>query len=237
MIGFDLSEDHLSVESLVRELVAKEVAPNIAEQDARHFFDRTILKKMAETGLLGICIPAEHGGAGFDYISLGLACEELEYGDTSLRVIMSVHVGLNGLTLLSWGTADQKERYLAPQSKGLKIATFGMTEPDAGSDVVGLQSTARLDGKDYILNGEKTWISLADVADHFLVIAWSDLAKKKARDHTGLSAFIVERNMPGFASGTLDQKWGIRAGNTGFFSMSDVRVPVANRVGEEGEGF
>jgi glutaryl-CoA dehydrogenase (non-decarboxylating) len=237
MIGFDLSEDNLSVESLVRELVAKEVAPNIAEQDARHFFDRTILKKMAETGLLGICIPAEHGGAGFDYISLGLACEELEYGDTSLRVIMSVHVGLNGLTLLSWGTADQKERYLAPQSKGLKIATFGMTEPDAGSDVVGLQSTARLDGKDYILNGEKTWISLADVADHFLVIAWSDLAKKKARDHTGLSAFIVERSMPGFASGTLDQKWGIRAGNTGFFSMSDVRVPVANRVGEEGEGF
>ena len=90
MIGFDLSEDHLSVESLVRELVAKEVAPNIAEQDARHFFDRTILKKMAETGLLGICIPAEHGGAGFDYISLGLACEELEYGDTSLRVIMDV---------------------------------------------------------------------------------------------------------------------------------------------------
>ena len=237
MIGFDLSEDHLSVEKLVREFVAKEVAPTIAENDANHFFDRSILRKMAKIGLLGISIPNEQGGAGFDYISLGLVCEELEYGDTSLRVIMSVHVGLNGLTLLTWGNSDQKSRYLVPQSKGEKIATFGMTEPDAGSDVLGLQSTALRDGKDYVLNGEKIWISLADVADHFLVIAWTDLEKKKARDHTGLSAFIVERTMPGFSSGTLKQKWGIRAGNTGFFSMSDVRVPVENRLGEEGEGF
>jgi glutaryl-CoA dehydrogenase (non-decarboxylating) len=237
MIGFDLSEDHLSVEGLVRELVAKEVAPQIAENDANHFFDRSILGKMAEIGLLGICVPLEYGGAGFDYISLGLACEELEYGDTSLRVIMSVHVALNGLTLLGWGTPDQKVRYLVPQSKGQKIATFGMTEPDAGSDVVGLQSTARREGKNYVLNGEKIWISLADVADHFLVIAWTNLDKKKARDHSGLSAFIVERSMSGFASGTLKQKWGIRAGNTGFFSMNDVRVPIENRIGEEGEGF
>ncbi len=237
MMGFDLSEDHESVEKLVRELVAREVASTIAENDANHFFDRSILSKLAEVGLLGICVPVEYGGAGFDYLSLGLACEELEYGDTSLRVILSVHVGLNGLTLLSWGTADQKARYLVPQSKGLKIASFGMTEPDAGSDVVGLQTTARQEGNSYILNGEKTWISLADVADHFLVIAWTDLKKKKARDHTGLGAFIVERTMPGFSSGTLSQKWGIRAGNTGFFSMNDVRVPRENRLGEEGEGF
>jgi glutaryl-CoA dehydrogenase (non-decarboxylating) len=237
MLGFDLSEDHLSVERLVRDLVAKDVAPHIAENDANHFFDRSILRKMAEIGLLGICVPPEYGGAGFDYISLGLACEELEYGDTSLRVIMSVHVALNGLTLLSWGSPDQKMRYLVPQSKGQKIATFGMTEPDAGSDVIGLQSTARRDGRSYLLNGEKIWISLADVADHFLVIAWTNLDKKKARDHSGLSAFIVERSMTGFASGTLKQKWGIRAGNTGFFSMSDVRVPIENRIGEEGEGF
>jgi glutaryl-CoA dehydrogenase (non-decarboxylating) len=237
MIGFDLSEDHLSVEKLVAEFVDKEVAPKIAENDAKHFFDRSLLGKMAELGLLGICFPVEFGGPGFDYISLGLACEGLEYGDTSLRVILSVHVALNGLTLLSWGTSDQKTRYLLPQCKGQKIATFGMTEPDAGSDVVGLQSTARRDTKSYILNGEKTWISLADVADHFLVIAWTDLEKKKARDHSGLSAFIVERTMPGFASGTLKQKWGIRAGNTGFFSMTDVRVPEENRVGLEGEGF
>jgi glutaryl-CoA dehydrogenase (non-decarboxylating) len=237
MIGFDLSEDHLSVEKLVRELVSKEVAPRIAENDANHFFDRSILRKMAEIGLLGICIPNDEGGAGFDYISLGVACEELEYGDTSLRVIMSVHVGLNGLTLLTWGTADQKTRYLVPQSKGEKIATFGMTEPDAGSDVVGLQTTAHREGRVYILNGEKIWISLADIADNFLVIAWTDLQKMKSRDHSGLSAFIVERSMPGFSSGTLKQKWGIRAGNTGYFSMNEVRVPIENRVGHEGEGF
>jgi glutaryl-CoA dehydrogenase (non-decarboxylating) len=145
---------------------------------------------------------------------------------------MSVHVGLNGLTLLSWGTADQKARYLAPQSKGLKIATFGMTEPDAGSDVVGLQSTARLDGKDYVLNGEKTWISLADVADHFLVIAWTDLAKKKARDHTGLSAFIIERSMPGFCEWNTRAEWGIRAGNTGFFSMRMCVCPWQTALGK-----
>jgi glutaryl-CoA dehydrogenase (non-decarboxylating) len=237
MIGFDLNEDQLSVERLVREFVAKEAAPTIAEDDATHHFDRSILVKMAEIGLLGICIPDEYGGAGFDYISLGLACEELEYCDTSLRVILSVHVALNSMTLLTWGSEDQKQRYLVPQAKGDKIATFGLTEPDAGSDVVNLQTTARIDGEEYILNGEKTWISLADVADHFLVTGWTDLEKKKQRDHTGLSAFIVERSMPGFSSGTLKQKWGIRAGNTGFFSMNDVRVPAANRVGHEGEGF
>ncbi|MEW5976623.1 MAG: acyl-CoA dehydrogenase family protein [Acidobacteriota bacterium] len=237
MIGFDLNEDHLSVEALVREFVAKEVAPRIAEDDANHRFDRSLLSKLAELGLLGICIPNDYSGAGFDYISLGLACEELEFGDTSLRVILSVHVALNSMTLLSWGTEDQKQRYLAPQARGEKIATFGLTEPDAGSDVVGLQTTAVRDGDSYVLNGEKTWISLADVADNFLVFGWTDLEKKRARDHSGLSAFIIERGMPGFSSGTLTQKWGIRAGNTGFFAMNDVRVPSANRVGAEGEGF
>lgn len=237
MINFELTEDHCSVESLVKNFVLNEISPTITENDANHYFDRTILTKMANLGLLGICLPSTYGGAGFDYISLGLACEELEFGDTSLRVILSVHLGLNGLTLLSWGTEDQKQRFLIPQSKGQEIASFGLTEPDAGSDVVGLQSTALRDGQDYVLNGEKTWISLADVADNFLVIAWTDLNKKKNRDHSGLSAFIVERSRPGFASGTLKQKWGIRAGNTGFFSMSDVRIPAFNRVGEEGEGF
>ena len=237
MIGFDLNEDQLSVERLVREFVAKEAAPTIAEDDANHHFDRSILEKMAGIGLLGICIPDEYGGAGFDYISLGLACEELEYCDTSLRVILSVHVALNSMTLLTWGNEEQKQRYLVPQSQGRKIATYGLTEPDAGSDVVNLQTTAQRKGEEYVLNGEKIWISLADVADHFLVVGWTDMEKKRKRDHTGLSAFIVERSMPGFSSGTLKQKWGIRAGNTGFFSMSDVHVPAANRLGNEGDGF
>src|SRR3989454_6282465 len=237
MIGFELTEDHLSVERLVRDFVSKEIAPYVGENDANHYFDRSILSKLAKIGLLGICIPHHFGGAGFDYISLGIACEELEYGDTSLRVTMSVHVGLNCLTLLSWGTEDQKQRYLVPQARGQKIASYALTEPDAGSDVVGIQTTARREDNEYVLNGEKVWISLADVADHFLVFGWTDLEKKKNRDHSGLSAFIVERTMSGFTSGTLKQKWGIRAGNTGFFSMSDVHLPLANRVGEEGEGF
>src|SRR5690606_23565920 len=138
--------------------------------------DRRLLDGMAELGLLGICVPAACGGAGLDYISLGLASEELEYVDTSLRVILSVHVALNSLTLLTWGTEEQKQRYLVPQAEGRRIATYGLTEPDAGSDVRGIRSTAIRRGDVYVLSGEKMWISLADVADTFLVFAWTDVA-------------------------------------------------------------
>jgi glutaryl-CoA dehydrogenase (non-decarboxylating) len=172
-----------------------------------------------------------------DYISLGLISEELEYVDTSLRVIMSVHAGLNCLTLLAWGTEDQKQRYLVPQAQGRKIATYGLTEPAAGSDVRGIQSVAIKKGDRYLLTGEKMWISLADVADNFLVFAWTDLEKKKQRDTAGLSAFIVERGFKGFESGAMTHKWGIRAGNTGWFKLSDLEVPAENLVGKEGEGF
>ena len=142
-------------------------------------------------------MPEEYGGAGMDYLCLGLASEELEYVDTSLRVIMSVHVGLNSLTLLAWGTEDQKQRYLVPQAQGKKIATFGLTEPSAGSDARGIQTVAIKKGDRYLLTGEKMWISLADVADNFLVFAWTDLEKKKQRDPSGMSAFIVERGVQG----------------------------------------
>jgi glutaryl-CoA dehydrogenase (non-decarboxylating) len=192
---------------------------------------------MAELGLLGVSVPAEYGGAGMDYISLGLVSEELEYVDTSLRVIMSVHAGLNCLTLLSWGTENQKQRYLVPQAQGKKIATYGLTEPAAGSDARGIQTVAVKRGDRYYLTGEKMWISLADVADNFLVFAWTDLEKKKQRDPGGLSAFIIERAFKGFSSGTLTQKWGILAGNTGFFKMDEVETPAENLVGREGEGF
>ena len=237
MIDFELTDEHHLLERTVREWGAREVAPRIQELDREHRFERAFLTQMAELGLLGISVPTEYGGAGMDYVSLGLASEELEYVDTHLRVIMSVHVGLNGLTLLSWGTEDQKRRYLVPQSQGTKIATFGLTEPAAGSDVRGIQTVAVKKGDRYVLSGEKMWISLADVADHFLVIAWSDLEKKKKRDTSGLSAFIVERAFRGFSSGTMKHKWGILAGNTGFFKMDEVEVPQENLVGREGEGF
>jgi glutaryl-CoA dehydrogenase (non-decarboxylating) len=237
MISFDLSEEHQAVEATVRDWAAKTVAPKIHDLDREHRFERSFLKGMADLHLLGICIPEEYGGAGMDYLSLGLVSEELEYVDTHLRVITSVHVGLNCMTLWCWGTEDQKRRYLVPQAKGEKIATYGLTEPNAGSDAVGIQTTAVRQGDRYVLNGEKVWISLADVADNFLVIGWTDQEKKKNRDHSGLSAFIVERAFKGFSSYTIKEKWGILAGNTGGFSLQDVEVPVENRVGEEGEGF
>jgi len=237
MLNLDLTEEQQLLEQSVREWAGRAVAPRIRELDRAHQFDRGILPQMADLGLLGICVPQKLGGAGMDYLSLGIASEELEYVDTSLRVILSVHVGLNCLTLLAWGTEEQKQRYLLPQAQGSKLATFGLTEPSAGSDARGIQTVAVKKGNRYLLTGEKMWISLADVADNFLVFAWSDLEKKKQRDPTGISAFIVERAFNGFSSGTLKEKWGILAGNTGFFKMEEVEVPQENLVGREGEGF
>jgi glutaryl-CoA dehydrogenase (non-decarboxylating) len=237
LIDLELGPEHETLVQTLRDWGAKEVAPKIHDLDRAHRFEPDFLRQMAELQLLGICLPEEHGGAGMDYVSLGLACEELEFVDTHLRVIMSVHVGLNSMTLWCWGSDEQKRRYLLPQARGERIATYGLTEPNAGSDAVGIQTTAIRRGDRYVLNGEKTWISLADVADHFLVIAWTDQEKKKKRDHSGLSAFILERSFEGFSSYTLQEKWGILAGNTGGFSLQDVEVPVENRLGEEGEGF
>jgi glutaryl-CoA dehydrogenase (non-decarboxylating) len=237
MLDFDLTEDQRLLEQSVREWGAREIAPRIHDLDREHRFDRGIFPQMASLGLLGASVPAKYGGAGMDYVSLGIISEELEYVDTSLRVIMSVHAGLNCLSLLTWGNEAQKQKYLVPQAQGTRIATYGLTEPAAGSDVRGMQTVAvRKDGR-YHLTGEKMWISLADVADNFLVFGWTDLEKKKAKDPSGISAFVVERAFNGFSSGTLKEKWGILAGNTGYFKMDDVEVPEENRVGREGEGF
>src|SRR6516164_4221142 len=237
MLDFDLTEEQRLLEQSVREWGAKAVAPRIKELDRAHKFDPAVFPQMAELGLLGASVPAEYGGAGMDYVSLGIISEELEYVDTSLRVIMSVHAGLNCLSLLTWGTEAQKRQYLVPQAQGTKIAGYGLTEPSAGSDVRGMQSTAMKRGDRYVLNGEKNWISLADVADNFLVFAWTDLEKKRQRDTGGITAFIVERSFKGFTSGPMKEKWGILAGNTGWFKMADVEVPEENVVGQVGEGF
>ncbi|UMZ74800.1 acyl-CoA dehydrogenase family protein [Natranaerofaba carboxydovora] len=236
MLGFTLNEDQEMLAKTVKDFATKEVEPKIAELDEKQQFDDSILEKMKELDLLGVCIPEKYGGAGFDYVSLGLACEELEAVDTSLRVILSVHVGLNSMTMLTWANEEQKQKYLAPQARGEKIATFGLTEPNAGSDVRGLQTTAKKEGDHYVLNGEKMWISLADVADHFLIFAWTDMEKKKQKDYKGISCFIVSRDM-GIETGTIHGKLGVRAGNTGWIAMNDVKVPAENMMGEEGEGF
>jgi glutaryl-CoA dehydrogenase (non-decarboxylating) len=237
MLDFDLTEEQRLLEQSVREWGAREVLPKIHDLDREHRFDRGIFPQMADLGLLGASVPAEYGGAGMDYVSLGIISEELEYVDTSLRVIMSVHAGLNCLSLLTWGTEAQKQTYLVPQAQGRKIATYGLTEPAAGSDVRGMQTTAVKKGDRYILSGEKMWISLADVADNFLVFGWTDAEKKKQKDPSGISAFIIERGFKGFSSGTLKEKWGILAGNTGYFKMDEVEVPEENVLGKPGEGF
>jgi glutaryl-CoA dehydrogenase (non-decarboxylating) len=237
MVSFELTEEHRAVEAAVRQWATREVLPRIHDLDRERRFDRGFLTGLRDLHLLGVCIPEEYGGAGLDYVSLGIASEELEYADTHLRVILSVHVALNSMTLWCWGTEEQRRKYLIPQARGERVATYALTEPDAGSDAVGIGSTALRKGDRYVLNGEKTWISLADVADNFLVIAWTDLEKRRQRDHSGLSAFIVEREYPGFRSYTMKEKWGILAGNTGGFHMTDVEVPLANRLGAEGEGF
>ncbi len=237
MIDFKFTETQLMVRDIAREIASKVIIPDIQKYDQEQKANPKLIPAMKEANMLGFCIPEQYGGLGTDYISLGLASEEMEYGDTGARVILSVHIGLFSLPILTWGNEEQKQKYLIPAAKGEKLATFGLTEPAAGSDAVGIQTTAVNDGDNYILNGEKMWISLADMADLFLVFAWTDLDKKKNRDHSGLSAFIVEREYDGITTGSLHGKLGVRAGSTGFISFQDVKVPKENLVYKEGAGF
>jgi len=234
-MDFMLSEEHLMVQKTVKDFVKKEIKPIIKEWDRKGDMAPFILPRMGELGILGVCIPTRYGGQGMDYISLGLVCEELEVVDSTLRVVMSVHMGLNSLGLLQWGTEEQKQKFLVPQSKGEKIACFGLSEPGAGSDVAAIQSTARRDGNSYILNGEKMWISLATKAHHCLWVARTD--PDASDPHDGLSAFMVELDRPGVTRGDIHGKMGVRAGSTGWISLQDVRIPEENRIGDEGEGF
>lgn len=232
-MNFEFTTEQEMLRKIVRQFVDDEIVPHIAKWDAEGGFNATLWSQLAELGLMGVCVPEKYGGSGMDYNALAIVCEELERGDTAFRTAVSVHTGLNSMTLMQWGTEAQKEQYLVPQAKGAQIGAFGLTEPGAGSDVAAMSTTAVRDGEYYVLNGQKTWISLCDIADNFIVFAYTDKAKK----HHGISAFIVERSMPGFTSKAIKGKYGIRAGNTGELFFEDVRVPVGNRLGEEGEGF
>jgi len=232
-MDFQLTDEQIQVRDMVREFAEKEVGPHIREWDETATPHPEILYKMGELGILGLPIPERYGGSGVDYVAYGLACEELERVDTHLRVVMSVHVGLSSLALHQWGTEEQKQRWLRPQAEGTKLGGFGLTEPGAGSDAGNIQTTAVKDGESYILNGEKTWISLADIGDQFLVFASID----KSQKHNGLCAFVIERGMEGFTTGSLKGKLGVRAGNTGWLAFNNLRVPAENMIGMEGEGF
>ncbi|MGZ4281054.1 MAG: acyl-CoA dehydrogenase family protein, partial [Gaiellaceae bacterium] len=186
---FDLTEEQRLIQETVRSFVDERVLPNAIENDIEHRLDMGVIEGMAELGLLGIVIPEEYGGAGLDFVAEALSCEEIERGEAAFRTLISVHVGLNSLSLLRYASEQQKQRYLVPQARGEKLACFGLTEPAAGSDVASMLSTARREGDTYVLNGQKNWISYATVADHQLVFAKTD---PEAR-HKGISAFIVER--------------------------------------------
>lgn len=232
-MNFEFTQEQQLLRKTVRHFVDEEIIPYIAEWEEAGAFDPHIWTRLREMGLMGVCIPEKYGGSGMDYNSLAIVCEELERGDTAFRTAVSVHTGLNSMALLQWGTEKQKQQYLVPQAKGEKIGAFGLTEPGAGSDVAALSTSAVRDGEYYVLNGQKTWISLSDVADHFLVFAYTDKGKK----HKGISAFIVDRTWEGFSSRALKGKYGIRSGNTGELFFDDLRVPAENLLGKEGDGF
>jgi alkylation response protein AidB-like acyl-CoA dehydrogenase len=232
---FAESPEHKLVRESAYKFGQQEIAPSVRELDRAHESDPQTLKRMGEAGLLGVSVPAKYGGQDTDYVSLGIVCEELERADTSARVVLSVHSGLHCLTLMQWGSEEQKQRHLPDLAQGKRIGGFGLTEPTAGSDAVNIKTRAVKDGNEYVLKGEKTWISLSDYADQFLVVAVTDPnAGSKAK---GMSAFIVPRDAKGFSSRPIKGKLGVRAGNTGQIFFDDVRVSESDRVGLEGDGF
>src|SRR5882672_11752806 len=196
MVDFALTDENRLVAATARAFAEAEILPYIRGWDEDGGFPRELFAKMAERGFLGAPIPEAYGGAGMDYVSFAILCEELERADTAFRVVQSVHVGLNSLALLQWATDEQKTRWLVPQARGEKLATFGLTEPGVGTDAGNLATTARRDGGSYVLNGQKIWISLADIADQFLVFASVDRSKK----HKGVTAFLLERGMAGLST-------------------------------------
>src|SRR3954467_15930991 len=232
-VNFELSDEQRLIQDTVRAFVDERVLPVAIENDIAHRLDMGAIEGMAELGILGIIIPEEYGGAGLDYVSEALACEEIERGEAAFRTLISVHVGLNSSSLLRYGTEDQKQRYLVPQARGEKLACFGLTEPDAGSDVASMRSTARREGDVYVLNGQKNWISYASVADHALVFAKTDTSA----GHKGISAFVLEKGMKGFTTVDTEHKLGVWAGSTGELFFENVEVPAENLIGEEGQGF
>jgi glutaryl-CoA dehydrogenase (non-decarboxylating) len=235
---FSLSSEHKMAQQSVHDFAQKEVAPVIKEYDRKQEPIPWVLTRMGELGLLGLPFPARYGGQGMDYLTLGLACEELEAADTHLRVVMSVHVGLCAMTLFQWGTEEQKRSFLVPLAKGEKVGCGAFTEPGIGSDLAAIRTSARTangTGQDYVINGEKMWISLASKADYALVTVKTEPNARRVSD--GLTCFLVDLSSPGITRGDLHGKLGVRAGATGWINFQDVKVPTTNRIGQEGEGF
>ena len=232
-MNFGLTREQELVRQMVREFAVNEVKPIAAEIDETERFPMENVKKMAELGMMGIPFPKELGGAGGDVLSYIITVEELSKVCGTTGVIVSAHTSLCASLLYENGTPAQKEKYLIPLAKGEKIGAFGLTEPGAGTDAAGQQTTAVLDGDNYILNGSKIFITNGGVADTFIVFAMTD----KSQGTRGISAFIVEKDFPGFSIGKKEDKLGIRASSTTELIFENCIVPKENLIGKEGKGF
>ena len=232
-MNFGLTREQELVRQMVREFAVNEVKPIAAEIDETERFPMENVKKMAELGMMGIPFPKELGGAGGDVLSYIITVEELSKVCGTHGVIVSAHTSLCASLIYENGTPAQKEKYLVPLAKGEKIGAFGLTEPGAGTDAAGQQTTAVLDGDNYILNGSKIFITNGGVADTFIVFAMTD----KSQGTRGISAFIVEKGFPGFSIGKKEDKLGIRASSTTELIFENCVVPKENLIGKEGKGF
>jgi len=232
-MDFSLTKQQEFVQQMVREFTINEVEPIAAEIDATERFPSETVEKMARYHMLGIPISTEFGGAGGDNLSYAIAVEELSKACGTTGVILSAHTSLCCGPLDMFGTEDQKKKYLIPLAKGEKLGAFGLTEPNAGTDASEQQTTATLEGDNYILNGSKIFITNAAVADTFIVFAMTD----KSKGTKGITAFIVEKEFEGFSIGKIEDKLGIRASSTGELIFENCIVPKENMLGKEGRGF
>lgn len=230
---FELTEEHLMIQKAAREFAQNELKPGVIERDEHQKFPAEQVKKMAELGFLGMMVDPKYGGGGMDAISYVLAMEEISKVDASCSVIMSVNNSLVCWGLESFGTEEQKQKYLVPLAKGEIIGAFCLSEPEAGSDATSQKTTAIDMGDHYLLNGTKNWITNGNSASVYLVMAQTNVEA----GHRGINCLIVEKGMPGFTVGPKENKMGIRASDTHSLMFDNVKVPKANRIGEDGFGF
>ena len=232
-MNFQLTEEQEMLRKMVRDFAMNEVEPTAAERDEEERFDREIFDKMAELGLTGIPWPEEYGGIGADFVSYCIAVEELSRVCASTGVTLSAHLSLASWPIYKYGTEEQKKTFLQLLATGEALGAYALSEPGAGSDVAAMKTVAKKDGDDYVLNGNKVWITNGGVADLYIVFAKTD----PAANHKGISAFIVEKGTEGFTFGKKEKKLGIRSSPTTELIFENCRIPKENLLGEEGEGF
>ena len=237
-MDFTLSKEHEMARTLFRDFAEKEVKPLAQEVDETEEFPRGTVEKMAKLGFLGIPIPKEYGGQGCDPLTYAMCVEELSKVCGTTGVIVSAHTSLCCDPILTYGTEEQKQKYLVPLAKGEKLGAFGLTEPGAGTDAQGQQTKAVLDGDEWVLNGSKIFITNGKEADVYVIFAVTGVTEdKKGRKKKMISAFIVEKGTPGFSFGTKEKKMGIRGSSTYELIFTDCRIPKENLLGAEGKGF